>query len=234
LKKIIILFLLLLYTGVLMAQKPAVKTVPAAAQPVTLKNVSDSIQYVLGAYVGQWMFASGFTISNSSLFLKGMDDLLKNNSQRPIPDSLIVPLITAYQQYGQKERGARQEQDLFRSLFGKAGIGMLPNGVRYLVLKPGKGAHPSETDSISLHLNAKLPDGTIVEDTYQSQKPFAATISSFFPGLNDALPMMSLGAKWQLFVPAALAYGEKGTAAIPPYSALVLEVELLAITPIKK
>ena len=81
---------------------------------------------------------------------------------------------------------------------------------------------------------AKLPDGTVVEDTYKSNKPFAAFPTSFFPGLNETLLEMGEGARWTLYIPSVLAYGEKGTALIPPNSALILEVELLEVRPAKK
>ncbi len=110
---------------------------------------------------------------------------------------------------------------------------MFPNGVRYIILKIGKGVRPVESDSILVNLIAKLPDGTVVEDTYQTKKPFATTPSGFFPGLNEALQNMTEGSRWQLFIPSVLAYGNKGTAQIPPNSALIIEVELIEVKPVK-
>jgi FKBP-type peptidyl-prolyl cis-trans isomerase len=133
-----------------------------------------------------------------------------------------------------QQKARQQEQLLFSTIKDKPGVGMFPTGVRYVVLKAGKGQRPLETDSIKLHLIAKLPDGTVVEDTYQTNKPFSATAGSFFPGLNDALQNMPEGSKWQVFVPSNLAYADKGTTLIPPYSALILEVELLEVKPSKK
>ena len=70
---------------------------------------------------------------------------------------------------------------------------------------------------------------TVVEDTYRDKKPFTATPASFFPGLKTTLEEMQQGSIWTIYVPAVLAYGEKGTSLIPPNSALVLEVELLEV-----
>lgn len=213
------------------AQKqPAAKT---TTSQLKLTTTADSTQYALGAFVGLWITTNALSVENNALFQKGLDDVLKNRA-RLIADAEINRRITAYQESMLKNRGAQQEKDLFASLNSKPGVGMFPNGVRYIVLQAGKGARPLETDSLLINLKASLPDGTVVEDTYKTGKPFAATVMSFFPGLNEALPMMPQGSKWQLYVPAALAYGEKGNGLIPANTALVLEVELMEVKPGKK
>lgn len=217
------------------AQKTVPKspnTVPTA-QVTKLQNKADSLQYSLGAFLASWVVNNGFTINNAALFSRGFDDVLQNRP-RLIPDSTIAPGIAAYQELAQKALAAQQELQLFSSLKDKPGIGSFPNGVKYLILKTGKGVRPSETDSIVLHMVAKLPNGTVVEDTYKTQQPFNTRPAAFFPGLNDALQNMPAGSKWTLYVPAVLAYNDKGTAQIPPNSALVLEVELVEVRPSKK
>ncbi len=210
------------------AQKPPVRT-GSNLSPAKLNNTADSIQYTLGAFLALWISNNGFTLNTSSpLFLRAIDDILQNRT-RAIPDSLITPNINAYAETMIKAKSAQQEKQLFAALKDKPGVGMFPNGMRYIVLKTGGGTRPSETDSITLHMVAKLADGTIVEDTYQSGKPFETKTNAFFPAFTEALGMMPAGSKWQLYLPAALAYGEKGTALIPPYSALVIEAELLSV-----
>ena len=203
---------------------------PGGASAIKLSASSDSTQYALGAFIGLWITNNGLSVTNASLFQKGLDDILQNRS-RLIPDSLISPRMDAYIQSMVKNKGIQQEKELFASLRDIPGMGMFPSGVRYIVFRNGPGARPTGKDSIVLNLIAKLPDGTVVEDTYQAKKPFRATASSFFPGLNEALQMMTEGSRWQLYIPSALAYGEKGTAMIPPNSALILEVELLSVRP---
>jgi FKBP-type peptidyl-prolyl cis-trans isomerase FklB len=212
------------------AQKPAAKTTVPLQQGIKLKNSADSLQYIMGAYIAQWIRSNAFSISNPSVFNNGMDNILQNK-MRLIPDSMITPLLSIYQEANQKNRAFNEEQLLFATLKDKPGVGMFPNGVRYIVLQTGKGRRPLDTDSIVVNLIAKLPDGTVVEDTYQTQKSFHAKTGSFFPGLNDALPLMTEGSRWQLYIPAAMAYGDKGTPLIPPHSALVIEVELVKVKP---
>ena len=117
----------------------------------------------------------------------------------------------------------------------KFGIWVLPTGVRYVMLKTGKGPHPEEKDTMVISLVAKLADGMIVvENTYQTKTPFVTTLAGLFPGLSDPLQLMAEGSKWQLFIPSVLAYGEKGNGLIPPNSALIIEVELVEVRAPKK
>lgn len=221
----------LLFTANAFGQKPAVKT--PGAPVVKLVTRSDSIQYTIGAFMALWMTNNGLTFSSSSpLFLRGLDDVLLNRT-RTIPDSLITPNLNGYAEVALKGKAMADEQKLFSSLKEKPGMGMFPNGVRYAVLKAGAGPRPLRTDSITLHMIAKLANGNIVEDTYQSKKPFETRTTAFFPALNEILEMMPEGSKWEIYFPAALAYGEAGTAMIPPNAPLVLEVEMVKVRSIK-
>jgi FKBP-type peptidyl-prolyl cis-trans isomerase FklB len=209
-------------------QPPPQKNGKTASNPIALKGHADSVQYVLGSFVAQWLDTNGFKLSNMALFNKALEDFFQNRP-RAVPDSLVPMLIEQYQLNSQKENALKQEQQLFSGLKDKQGVGVFPNGARYIVLQSGKGVRPAATDSIVLHLVAKLINGTVVEDTYRVQKPFEAVPDSFFPALSEALQMMAEGSKWQLYFPAVLAYGEKGTASIPPNSALVLDLELVQV-----
>ena len=226
-KKTFILYMGIFFCSTCVAQKKTTAA-PLSNSPVKLVTSADSMQYILGAFIAQWINNNGFVVTNATLFSKGVNDMFKG-IPRLVPDSILGPYVAAYQRSMQKERAIEQEKQLFNALRDRPGVGQLPNGVRFVVIKSGKGIIPSDKDSIILHMTAKLMDGTKVEDTYQSKKPFEATINSFFPGLNEALTMMPEGSKWQLFVPAVLAYGENGTSIVPPNSVLILEVELVEV-----
>ncbi len=219
----------------LVAQKQPVKADnPAGTQSLKLVSPADTMQYTIGAFIAQWMNNNGFVVSNKNLFLKGMEDVFLGKTLA-IPDSTITPRMTAYQQNTQREKAQAQEMQLFAAIRNKPGIGMLPNGVRYVILKTGKGPHAEEKDTLVINILAKLADGvTVVEDTYKTGKPFVTTLAGLFPGLSEPLQMMAEGSKWQLFIPSVLAYGDKGTTLIPPNSALVIEAELVAVKPAKK
>lgn len=222
----LVVMMCLMSSLVFSQKKEVVK--PAFTQNNGLPNLSDTLQYAIGVQVGKWISSNGFQINNGTIFLKGIEDVFQKGKLL-LPDSLINPLVNAYQRYLQKEKSVKLEQQLFASLKDKPGMGVFPNGVHYLILKNGTGQHPTTKDSIILNIQAKLPDGSIIEDSYQSKKPFRATVTSFFPGLNETLLQMQEGARWQLFIPASLAYGDKGTELIPSGSALILDVELLQV-----
>lgn len=229
--KIIFTFLFLLLQISVTAQKIPTKQPPANAT-VKLTNINDSIQYAIGAFVAQWINNNGFIISNPALYIKGMDDVFQNKP-RMIPDSVVPVMITAYQQVTQKDRSLKLEQQLFTNIKQRPGLGILPNGVHYFILKSGQGQRPLSTDTVTIQLRGTLADGTVFEDTYR-KSPVKITPAEMVPGVSEALQMMAVGSKWQIYVPAMLAYADKGTAVIPPNSALVLEIELLSITSPKK
>lgn len=221
----------MLSLGVIAQKTTSPKSSPTSA-PVKLSNINDSIQYAIGAFVAQWINNNGFIISNPALYIKGMDDVFQNKP-RLIPDSVVPVMITAYQQVTQKDRSLKLEQQLFTNIKQRPGLGILPNGVHYFILKSAQGQRPLPTDTVTIQLRGTLADGTVFEDTYR-KSPVKITPAEMVPGVSEALQMMPVGSKWQIYVPAMLAYADKGTAVIPPNSALVLEIELLNITSPKK
>lgn len=229
----------LLISSTLLSQKTATKAPVTSNASIKLANIKDTLQYAIGSFLAQWVNNQGFLIDNPSIFIKGMDDVFQNKS-RMIPDSVITPLITAYQQITQKDRSYKLEQQLFNNIKQRPGLGIFPNGVHYFILKSGQGGRPSSTDSVVVHLKGALADGAVFEDTYNSKTPQTILLSQLIPGLSEAIQQMQVGARWQVYVPSVLAHGEKGVPnnsgqyIIPPGSALTYEVELLAIKPVVK
>lgn len=239
-KKVTTFLICMLVLANAIAQKaPAQKKPANTTAAVQLNNMADTLQYAIGSFLAQWVNNQGFLINNPTLFIKGMDDIFRNNP-RLIPDSIISPLITAYQQVTQKDRAYKLEQQLFTNIKQRPGLGIFPNGVHYFILKTGQGARPTAGDSVVINLKGALADGTIFEDTYNNKIPQSILLSDLIPGLSDAIQQMSVGSKWQLYIPSVLAHGEKGVPGsngvylIPPGSALTYEVELLEIRPVKK
>lgn len=229
------LFLIVILSTILIvgrAQKTATKSATVPATNIKLTSINDSIQYAIGAFVAQWINNNGFIISNPTLYIKGMDDVFQNKP-RMIPDSVVPVMITAYQQVTQKDRSLKLEQQLFTNIKQRPGLGILPNGVHYFILKSSQGQRPLPTDTVTIQLRGTLADGTVFEDTYR-KSPVKITPAEMVPGISEALQMMPVGSKWQVYVPAMLAYADKGTSVIPPNSALVVEIEILAITTPKK
>ncbi|MCW3087217.1 MAG: peptidyl-prolyl cis-trans isomerase, FKBP-type, 22 kDa subunit, partial [Sediminibacterium sp.] len=225
------LFTILLLGSVFFSEKSVAQKISSkslAATPLILKSRADTVQYALGIYLAQWVLNNGFTVINPTIFLTGMDDMFKNRS-RPLKDEAILPIITAYQQASLADRGKALEQQLFNTLKEKAGVGKLPSGVQYSILKAGKGPRPAETDSVVMNFKGMLPDGTVFEDTYAKKLTLVATPASLIPGLSEILPLMSVGSTWEIYIPSTLAYAEKGVNSIPPNSALIITIELIEI-----
>jgi len=209
------------------AQKPAQKS--SATPSIKLKNHSDSIQYALGAYMGRYMLMGGFQTVDLNYFLPGLNDAY-TNKPKLISDSLSYAMIANYQTDKEKQRGKALEQELFNVLKDKPGVGKLPSGVQYLVIKPGpKGEKPLETDTVVIHFKGTLADGSVFENTFLKNTPSIATPASMIPGLSEVIQLMTVGATWEAFIPSAMAYAEKGNGKIPPNSALLITTELLEI-----
>lgn len=204
------------------------KTTQKTTAELKIKNIQDSVQYALGIYMAEYLIRGGFNILNLDYFLAGLNDRYKN-TPRKISDSLIYPLIADYQTNFQNQKSRALEKEMFELLKDKQGVGKLPSGVQYTVIKPSKGPKPEETDSVLIHFKGTLPDGKVFENTFATHTPVLTTPAMVIPGLNEVLQLMPAGATWQAFIPAALAYGEKGNNRIPPNSALMILVELVEI-----
>jgi FKBP-type peptidyl-prolyl cis-trans isomerase len=191
-----------------------------------INSQSDSLQYSLGVFVGQWMVNNGFAVEDKELFNRGMDDLMLNRP-RLITDSTIVPIITSYQLSIQNERSRQMEQKLFADLKGKAGVGVLPSGVHYITIKQGEGVRPTARDTVTMDVVGVFPDGTLFENSAEKGEPIRNVVANLIPGLSEAIQIMPEGSVWRIFVPSALAYGAAGLPnVIPPNTALVFEISL--------
>lgn len=217
--------------GNINAQKPLVKSSQPSSnsQNLRLRNVQDSVQYSLGAYLGRFMIENGFLAIDPNYLFAGIQDVFQKRP-RLVSDSLQLPLLNAYQKAFAKERGKALENQLFGALKDKEGVGKLPSGVQYTILKPGKGQRPSETDTVIIHFKGALADGTIFEDSYAKKIPQITTPGNLVPGVNESLQLMQPGAIWQLFIPSNQAWGEKGNGTtIPPNSAISILIELIEV-----
>jgi FKBP-type peptidyl-prolyl cis-trans isomerase FklB len=212
-------------------QKPATTAATSTKPPAAIKlaSESDSSQYILGAYLGQFLNANGIAISKPDIFLKGMDDVLSNKKLLVNADS-VPKMMNVLMSKMVMERNMALEKQLFANVKGQPGIGAFPDGVCYAIVKAGTGIRPLLNDSISIHVKGYLPEGKIFEDTYSGNKPLKTTAANLIPGLKESIQIMPSGSLWRIYIPSSLAYGDKGvTGAIPPYSAVVFDIELLTI-----
>jgi FKBP-type peptidyl-prolyl cis-trans isomerase len=112
----------------------------------------------------------------------------------------------------------------------KDGVVALPSGLQYKILIPGKGPKPTAGDSVVCNYRGTLIDGKEFDSSYKRGQPATFPVGGVIKGWTEALQLMPVGSKWQLFVPSELAYGDRGTGAdIGPNATLIFEVELLSI-----
>jgi FKBP-type peptidyl-prolyl cis-trans isomerase len=223
-----IAFLLIINTFAQQPQKAA-ETKGKTSTQVKLANSTDSSQYILGAYLGQYLNANGISITNKDLFIRGIDDVLSKKQLLVNADSIPVRM-NEYLSRMVIERNRMLEKQLFENIKGQAGVGTLPNGVCYIIVKAGNGLRPVVTDSVAINIKGYLPEGKVFEDTYARKTPLRTVPANLITGMKEALQIMPAGSVWRVFIPASLAYADKGVAGvIPPWSAVVFDVELLEV-----
>jgi FKBP-type peptidyl-prolyl cis-trans isomerase len=130
-----------------------------------------------------------------------------------------------------RAEGNKKEGEAFLAANAtKEGVVTLPSGLQYKVLKAGDGRKPTEADTVEVHYRGTLLDGTEFDSSYKRGQPQSMAVKGLVKGWIEALPLMPVGSKWQLFVPPPLAYGERGAGRnIGPNATLVFEIELVAI-----
>ena len=112
----------------------------------------------------------------------------------------------------------------------KEGVVTLPSGLQYEVLVEGNGKQPTAADRVQCHYEGTLIDGTLFDSSVKRGEPAVFGVTQVIPGWVEALQLMKEGAKWRLYIPYQMAYGEHGAGEmIPPYSALIFEVELIKV-----
>jgi FKBP-type peptidyl-prolyl cis-trans isomerase len=128
------------------------------------------------------------------------------------------------------DKNLKEGDDFLTANGKKEGVKTLPSGLQYKVIKSGTGRSPKATDTVKVHYNGTLTDGTVFDSSVQRGEPATFPVNQVIPGWTEALQLMKEGDKWQLYIPSKLAYGEQGAGGkIGPNSALIFDVELLSI-----
>ena len=125
--------------------------------------------------------------------------------------------------------GKKEGDDFLAANKGKEGVIVLPSGLQYKILKAGTGPKPTTSDTVVCNYRGTLINGTEFDSSYKRGQPAKFPVTGVIKGWTEALQLMPVGSKWQLFIPADLAYGERGNQGIAPNSTLIFEIELLSI-----
>lgn len=210
----------------------------AAGETPELRDDTDRISYSIGYQIGGDFKRQG-TDLKTDLVEQGIQDALKGNKPRIPPEEMHKTLVelkrkvTAAQQ-AEHKRAAKKNQAEGEAFLAenakKEGVVTLPSGLQYKILAEGEGASPRATDNVTVHYRGTLLDGTEFDSSHRRNRPANFRVNALIRGWSEALQRMKPGAKWQLFIPAKLAYGDRATTSgVPPNSVLVFEVELLKV-----
>ena len=192
----------------------------------------DKFSYGLGMGIGQNLLSMGVKDMNVEDFVKGLKDVLTgakteishSEAQTVVNDHFRKLAEEAYEQ--NKASG----EAFLANNAKKEGVVVLPSGLQYEVLTEGNGKKPSATDRVQCHYEGTLIDGTIFDSSIKRGEPAVFGVNQVIKGWVEALQLMQEGAKWRLYIPYDMAYGEHGAGEmIPPYSALVFDVELIKV-----
>jgi FKBP-type peptidyl-prolyl cis-trans isomerase FklB len=225
------------------AQTPGAKTPSAAAAktaaPLALKTQKDKFSYALGMSSGKRLGDSLRKQSvpfDAAILARGMKDglaggktLLTDQEAQAAMDGVRSDLMKKQQAAGKKEG-----DDFLSANKGKEGVVALPSGLQYKILTAGTGPKPTASDTVACNYKGTLINGTEFDSSYKRGQPTKFPVNGVIKGWTEALQLMPVGSKWQLFIPSDLAYGEGGNQGIPPNSTLIFEVELVSIEEQKK
>ena len=210
--------------------------VPMLADDTNLLSDTNSrVSYAIGMTIGRNFKQQGIDIDDA-LFLRGVKDSQSGGDTLLTAQEMQTTLREFQQEMQVKQAKLREEMARTNKLAGEAflatnknspGVVTLPDGLQYKVLTTGTGAKPTIDSTVTVNYRGTLLDGTEFDSSTKAGHPLEIQASRVMTGWTEALTNMTIGSKWQLFIPQELAYGEQGRRGIPPNSALIFEVELL-------
>lgn len=220
--------------------KPGQTSATKTPAPLALKTPKDKLSYSIGMNIGKSIKRDNVDV-DPELLVRGIKDVLGGGTLL-MTDQEAQSTLSALQddlrkkQEQDKQQVAetnKKEGDAFLAANKtKDGVVVLPSGLQYKVLQEGKGPKPTAADTVTVNYRGTLVDGTEFDSSYKRGQPASFPVGGIIKGWTEALLLMPVGSKWQLFIPPDLAYGPRQAGpTIGPNSTLVFEVELLSIQP---
>ena len=209
-----------------------------AGEKPELKDQKDKESYSLGYQFGESLKSQGVDI-NLDVYTSAIRDSLGGKEPQLSSEeirSTVMGLrqrVAAVQQKAlmeQAEKNLAEAKSFLAENGKKKGVKTLPSGLQYKVLSEGSGKTPKKSDSVTVHYRGTFINGTEFDSSIARGQPTTFQVDGVIPGWTEALQLMKEGAKWQLFIPPELAYGEMGMPPrIPPQSILLFDVELISV-----
>jgi len=209
-----------------------------AEETQTLKTEKEKLSYSIGMEIGSNLKRQAIDVE-VDLLLKGLKDGFSGGKTLLSPEEVRNVLTTFQKEMMAKqkeearvlgEKNKKEGEAFLAENKKKPGVVTLPSGLQYKVIKAGTGKKPKATDTVKTHYRGTLLDGTEFDSSYRRGGPATFPVKGVIPGWTEALQLMEEGAKWQLFIPPHLAYGERGAGpVIGPNATLIFEVELISV-----
>ena len=210
----------------------------AADKTPKLESLIDKVSYSIGLNIGKDFKAQNIEV-NPDLLARGIKDAI-SDSKPLLTEEEIQEAVGTFQQERMAEAEAmakemgeknlKEGEAFLQENAKREGVVALPSGLQYEVIEEGTGKSPKPGDEVTVHYRGTLVDGTVFDSSYERGEPVTFPVEGVIPGWTEALQLMKEGAKWKLFIPPALAYGERGAGqVIGPNATLLFEVELISV-----
>jgi FKBP-type peptidyl-prolyl cis-trans isomerase FklB len=203
-----------------------------------LKTQKDKVSYSIGTDIGNNLKKQSIDI-DPDIVAKGVKDaytggkpLMSESEIRETMEAFRKEMMAKLQERQKtlSEKNKKEGEAFLAENAKKEGVKTLPSGLQYKVITEGTGKTPQATDTVSVNYKGTLIDGTEFDSSYRRGQPATFPVKGVIPGWTEALQLMKEGAKWQLFIPSKLGYGEVGAGSqIGPNATLIFEVELISI-----
>ena len=220
---------------------PAKKTTTTAKKttaPLVLKTDKEKQSYAMGMNLGVGLHRQGMTL-DPALVARGLRDAQAGGKTAMTEEEARTAVQQFQNEVRQKMQSAAQGEDaanrkagqeFLDANKGKPGVITLPDGLQYKILKEGDGPKPKASDTVSCNYRGTLINGKEFDSSYKRGQPASFPVSGVIKGWTEALELMPVGSKWELYIPADLAYGDRGAGQdIQPGETLIFEIELLGI-----
>jgi len=206
----------------------------SAQEKSDLKNQKEKMSYIIGMDIGNNLKKQSIEI-DPNILAKGIRDALAGGkpllTEQEIRETMAVfqkEMVAKQEEVAKKNK--KEGEAFLAENKKKEGVKTLPSGLQYKVIKAGTGKKPKSTDNVTTHYRGILINGTEFDSSYLRGQPISFQVNGVIPGWAEALQLMEEGAKWRLFIPSNLAYGEQGKGGvIGPNMTLIFEIELISI-----
>src|SRR3989338_9359392 len=209
----------------------------SAAEKTTLKSEKDKVSYSIGLSIGN-NFKNQSVDVDVDVLAKGVKDAISGNkplmTEKEVQETMMAfqnEMKTKQAEHAKVLGGKNKKEGeaFLAENKKKEGVKTTASGLQYKIIKAGNGAKPKATDTVTVNYRGTLIDGKEFDSSYKRGEPASFPLNGIIPGWTEALQMMKVGSKWQLFLPPALAYGERGAGRKGPNATLIFEVELIYI-----